>query len=429
MMENFDFTRISEACIKCGKCIPTCTIHLVNADEATSPRGFIELLGAYQRGELELDKNAKNIFETCFLCTNCTDVCPNDLPTDLIIEQARAKIAKKYGIKWFKKAFFFLLRHRFLMDFFFKLGYFFIPCAFKHLGENTIKSRFPLPIFRNRVFPTLGFKSFLNKYPSFIKHSKKNKPKKVAIFIGCLANYNYTKIGDSLVEILGELQIDVIIPKKQKCCAAPAYFTGDFDTVNALITENLEYFETFIHDVDAILIPEATCSAMVKEDWERFIVNNIGDEKLLQKLHEYLPKIFMATEWLYHQEELLIKLKAKQKSDLLVTYHDPCHARKVQGIFKEPRALLNAGYRTVEMEDPNRCCGFGGVTLQTDKYDYSLKAGQPKAKMIDATKADVVSAECSACRIQLTNALHQYGSNVEFAHPLELIAEALKGEK
>ena len=102
----FNYTDISDECIKCGKCKPHCTIFNINQDEATSPRGFIDLLGAYQRDELELDLNTKNIFESCFLCTNCTDVCPNSLPTDMIIEQVRFDIAKKFGIAWYKKHFF-----------------------------------------------------------------------------------------------------------------------------------------------------------------------------------------------------------------------------------------------------------------------------------------------------------------------------------
>jgi glycolate oxidase iron-sulfur subunit len=39
----FNFTNITDDCVKCGKCIPVCTIHGVNADEVTSPRGFIDL--------------------------------------------------------------------------------------------------------------------------------------------------------------------------------------------------------------------------------------------------------------------------------------------------------------------------------------------------------------------------------------------------
>ena len=128
--ELFDFSAISDECVKCGKCIPVCTIHNVNADEVTSPRGFIDLLGAYHKGNLELDKTAKDIFESCFLCTNCVEVCPKALPTDMIIEQVRSDIAQKFGIAWYKKAFFLLLRHRWLNDIAFKLGYTFQTCGF-----------------------------------------------------------------------------------------------------------------------------------------------------------------------------------------------------------------------------------------------------------------------------------------------------------
>ena len=129
--EIFDYTAISDDCIKCGKCKPVCTIFNINQDEATSPRGFIDLLGAYKRGELELDRTAKDIFESCFLCTNCVEVCPNSLPTDMIIEQVRSDIAKKYGIAWYKRAFFYLLRHRKVMDLAAKFGYVFQTCGIK----------------------------------------------------------------------------------------------------------------------------------------------------------------------------------------------------------------------------------------------------------------------------------------------------------
>ena len=421
----FEFTKISDECIKCGKCIPTCTIHQINPDEVTSPRGFIELLGDYQKGELELDKNAKDIFESCFLCTNCVDVCPNSLPTDMVIEEVRADIAKKYGIAWYKRAFFWLLRHRWAMDLASKLGYVFKSCAVKEeKNKRGLIPRFNFPMVKkDRLLPSISSKSFLNSYPETINVSNK---KKVAIFIGCLANYNYTEIGDSLIYILKELGYDILIPKKQKCCAAPAYFTGDFETVEALAKFNIEYFESFIDEVEAIIIPEATCSAMIKHDWEVFFKNrDLKDyEKRAKKLNK---KIFLATEWLYkytHLKEILEKKNIK--FDKKITYHDPCHARKVQGVYKEPRELLNRNFTLVEMSDPNRCCGFGGVTIQSEKFHLAEAAGKPKAAMIKETGADIVAAECSACRVQISNSLFQNEVDTIFKNPLELIAQALK---
>ncbi len=421
----FNYTSVSDACIKCGKCIPVCTIHQVNPDETTSPRGFIDLLGAHERGELDIDRNAKQIFESCFLCTNCVDVCPNDLPTDMVIEEVRKEIADKYGIAWFKRLFFFLLRHRKVMDIASKLGYVFKTCAVKSDEKRGgLIPRFNLPIIKkDRLLPSMASTSVLNSYKESLDHGGKGR---VAIFIGCLANYNYTGIGHSLVKILKRLEIDVFFAKDQKCCAAPAYFTGDFKTVEVLAKSNVAYFESFIDEVDAIIVPEATCSAMIKHDWAVFFRNR-GMEEWAARAEKLNEKIFMATEWLANHTELSSLLEQSGvASDLLVTYHDPCHARKVQGIYREPRELIGRNYKMIEMSDPNRCCGFGGVTMQTEKFHLAEAAGKPKAAMINETGADIVAAECSACRMQIGNSLYQADSKAVFKNPIELIADALE---
>ncbi len=419
----FNFNTTSDECIKCGKCIPVCTIHNVNMDEVTSPRGFLDLLGAYQKGDLELDRNAKDIFESCFLCTNCVDICPNDLPVDMLIEQVRDDIRKKYGLAWYKKLFFWLLRHRKVMDLLAKLGYVFQTCGFKiHEQQSSMEPRFSMPIIKkDRLLPSAKAKSFLNSHPDVIKNGGKAK---VGIFIGCLANYTYTDTGKALLEILKVLGIDAYLIKKQLCCGAPAYFTGDFDTVEYLAKHNINYFESFIDDLDAIIIPEATCSAMIKVDYAHFFHDKPEWKSRADKL---APKIYMATEYLEKCTNLKEILRAKKtKIDKLITYHDPCHARKMQGIYKEPRELLSQNYDIKEMSDPNRCCGFGGVTIQSEKYHLAKAAGMPKAAMIKESRADIVSAECSACRMQITNSLFLDGVDVIFKNPLELIAKALR---
>ncbi len=422
MNNSFDLLSAAEACIKCGKCIPTCTIHQVNADETTSPRGFLHLLGAVQEGTLELDKNAKEIFESCFLCTNCTAVCPAALPTDWMIEKARIEIAKKHGIAWWKRLFFALLKRRGVMDFLARAGYVLKSCAFKtDPKKGGMLARFGLPMVKkNRLLPSPAAKSFLNTYPEEMNFGG---DRKVAIFIGCLANYVYTEIGDSLLYILKKLGINAFIPKDQLCCGAPAWFTGDVASVKWLIKYNIEYFELFIESVEAILVPEATCSSMMIHDWLRVLEDEPEWQERARKITE---KTHIATAWLYDHTDLHSRVSSVTENATRVTYHDPCHARKTQGVFKEPRALLQKGYELVEMSDPNRCCGFGGVTMQSEKFHLAQAAGVPKAVMIAETKAEVVSAECSACRIQLSEAMNAADVSCRFNHPLELIALNLK---
>jgi glycolate oxidase iron-sulfur subunit len=422
---KFDFTAISDACIKCGKCKSVCPIFEINHDETTSPRGFIDLLGAYKRDELELDKNAKEIFESCFLCTSCVVECPNDLPTDMVIEQVRNDIRKKFGIAWYKRAFFFLLRHRKIMDLMAKMGWVFQTCGLK-IDSKTQSSKFrlnlPIEMIKDRTLPFADKKSFLNTYPeNIINKNKQNN--KVAIFIGCMGNYAYTNVGKSLLNILNKLEIDAFIPKEQLCCSAPAYFTGDFDTVDYLVKKNIEYFETFIDDVDAIIVPEATCSAMMNIDWVHYLHDQLEWKERAKKI---APKIFMATKWLENNTKLKdMLLENGKKIDDIVTYHDPCHAKKMQNIHEEPRNLLKQNYELKEMSESDRCCGFGGVTMQSNNYKYAKAAGLPKAKMINDTGAKIVSAECSACRMQITDSLGRTDSNIVFKNPIELISDAL----
>ena len=419
----FKFSEISDLCIKCGKCIPGCTIHRVNPDEATSPRGFLDILKGVEEGEIEIDKTFKDTVESCFLCNQCVEVCPNSLPTDFMIENARNLVAKKYGISWWKKAFFFMLRHRWAYDLISKLGFYFQTCGFKIEEEKkSIRSKFSFPMLhKGRLLPAFRKTTFLKKYPENIKVSGKRK---VAIFIGCMANYNYTEVGDALVKILKFLDIDIFIPKKQACCGAPAYFTGDFDTTEYLIKKNIEYFEEFIDEVEAILIPEATCTAMIRKDWEEYIKHYM-DEDWLKRYKKIQSKVFGTTEWLYKYTDLEKRLNKKITS---VTYHDACHFGKVFNIKKEPRALISKVAELKEMENPDYCCGFGGITIQSEKFDLARKEGLIKAEMIKKVDAEVVSAECSACRMQITEHLDKIGDKKLFKHPLEIIAEAIDNE-
>jgi glycolate oxidase iron-sulfur subunit len=344
------------------------------------------------------------------------------LPTDIAIENIRRDIAKKFGIAWFKRVYFFLLRHKKVMDFSLSLGAFFVPLLFKIDKEGqSMRARFPLPFVGKRVLPRLNRKSFLNSHAEFIQNASDNALK-VAVFAGCFSNYHYTKTAESLLEVLKALKINVLLPKNQRCCGAPALFTGDFKTVDRLIRANVSYFETFLDEIDAIIIPEATCAAMIKEDWGRFMSE---DSEMLKRVQKITAKVFMASEWLYKNTELSALLKSLSKSKNLVTYHDPCHARKVLKVFKEPRALLEVNYNIKEMSDPAQCCGFGGVTMQSEKFKFSQKAGGTKAQMIKETNARFVSAECGACRMQLTNALDKEDTKTAFKHPLELIAEVI----
>lgn len=330
------------------------------------------------------------------------------------------------------------------MDFVFSMTHFVAPCAF-HIENDRARSRFALSKFGKRTIFPFAKKSFLNKYKNYNSREsyanrdskdlanppkdsrdKSANPHKVAIFIGCLSNYNYTAVGDSLIRILERLQIRAIVPP-QECCAAPAFFTGDIKTVVHLVKKNIALFEDFWNEIDAMIIPEATCAAMILKDWKHALdFSDLEDKNAwIARLDALLPKVYMASDYLAKHTNLRDLLKNSPKSRESITYHDPCHAKKVLNIAKEPRDLISANYKIIEMKECDRCCGFGGVTMQSQKYEFAYNAGLSKARNIADSGANIISAECSACRMQLNNAMDNCGVNTRFKHPLELISEAL----
>ena len=420
-MQKFDFSAISDMCVKCGKCKPNCTIFKISGDEVRSPRGFLDLIGAYNRGEMKLDKNAKSIFESCFLCTNCVEACPASLPVDEMIENVRFDLAQKYGISWYKRLFFYLLRHRWVMDFAARLGYVFKSCGFREHDNDTMQPKFSLPMLKKeRLLPNPSKKSFLNSHPEIIK----NGERQVGIFIGCMANYAYTDTGEGLLKILKELGISAHLMKKQVCCAAPAYFTGDFATVEANAKKNIAYFEKVLESCEAIICPEATCSAMLKVDYERFFEH---DEHWKERAKKVMSKLYLATEYFvkFTKLEQILEQKTEGKEKPALVYHDPCHARKMQGVWREPRALLSRIFELKNSGDETSCCGFGGVTTQSQNYHLARAAGLSRANTLSKAGANVVSAECSACKMQLNNSLNLASSELRCKNPIELIAAAL----
>ncbi|WP_104698077.1 MULTISPECIES: 4Fe-4S dicluster domain-containing protein [unclassified Helicobacter] len=81
---------VSNACIKCAKCIPICPSYEVYRDEIHSPRGFLELIRQYYQGNLELNQDLQAILNSCSLCGDCVKKCPIDLPIDEAIRLLRA---------------------------------------------------------------------------------------------------------------------------------------------------------------------------------------------------------------------------------------------------------------------------------------------------------------------------------------------------
>ena len=120
-------------------------------------------------------------------------------------------------------------------------------------------------------------------------------------------------------------------------------------------------------------------------------------------------------------------IKPKGRIDRRVTYHDPCHLRRAQRIWEEPRKLLEMidGLDFVELPESNWCCGSAGSQLITHP-ETSLKVLRRKMENAESTGAQVIASGCPGCQMQLHVGVRRHGLDVEVVHPVVLLDRAYR---
>jgi len=95
--------------------------------------------------------------------------------------------------------------------------------------------------------------------------------------------------------------------------------------------------------------------------------------------------------------------------EVKVTYHDPCHLRRGQGVYKEPRSILKKipKLKYVEMEIPDQCCGAGGG-VRSGKPKISMAIGMRKARMIHNADVNYVITVCPFCEYHIKDSLDKF---------------------
>jgi glycolate oxidase iron-sulfur subunit len=225
-------------------------------------------------------------------------------------------------------------------------------------------------------------------------------------------------IGRSLIRVLGRHGVEVVFPKKQTCCGIPVFMSGDLQNGLDLLKMNIEAFAPY--KLDAIIVACATCGSALKESYKTLVEGESQEWK--DRVGAFSGKVLDIAEFLTQK----IKLTKGEKESLQkVTYHDPCHLNRGQGVLSQPREVLKnlPGITLVEMRDAQRCCGGGG-SFSFYNYDLSQQISRQKVEDIQATKASVVVTGCPGCMLQLKDQLGQKNSQVEVKHLIQLVDEA-----
>ena len=197
----------------------------------------------------------------------------------------------------------------------------------------------------------------------------------------------------------------------------PARGYGRLDLVRAQAKYNIEIFEQA--RVDIIITDCATCGSTLKEYKELLQC----DEEWASRAVRFSTRVRDISEFL---AEIPLE-KPKGKIEARVTYHDPCHLRRGQKVWQQPRALLTLidGIDFVELPEADWCCGSAGSQLITH-YETSKRVMDRKAHNLASTKAEIIASGCPGCQMQLNTAVKRRELDIRVVHPITLLYEAYK---
>jgi glycolate oxidase iron-sulfur subunit len=242
---------------------------------------------------------------------------------------------------------------------------------------------------------------------------------RVGFFLGCAQNLLFSEESKATVGVLRRNGCTVITPRDTQCCGMPARGYGRMDLVRAQAKQNIAIFERA--GVDLIITDCATCGSTLKE--YRTLLEN--EDGWAERAQEFSARIRDVSEFL--AEIPLEKPKGQIKTT--VTYHDPCHLRRGQKVWQQPRALLSGidGIDLIELPEADWCCGSAGSQLVTH-YETSTRVMDRKLNHLAGTGAQVIASGCPGCQMQLLTGVRRSKMDVRVVHPITLLAEAYEAE-
>jgi Fe-S oxidoreductase len=123
------------------------------------------------------------------------------------------------------------------------------------------------------------------------------------------------------------------------------------------------------------------------------------------------------------------RLRPTAEVQALVTYHDPCYLGRHNGVYDEPRRVLDRipGVRQVEMHrhrERGFCCGAGGARMWMEE-PIGKRINNERTDEAAATGADVIGVACPYCMVMLDDGAKAKGGDLEVKDVAQVVAESV----
>ena len=233
----------------------------------------------------------------------------------------------------------------------------------------------------------------------------------VLFWVGCAPAFDERarKAAVSTAKLMQEAGVDfAVLGPREACTGDPARRMGDEYTFQRLAGENVATLNRA--GVKKIVTTCPHC------------FNSIGNE---------YPDFGGRYEVVHHTEFLAELVRdgrlTPAPSDRTITYHDSCYLARHNDVRSEPRELVAAVGKPVEMprnRERTFCCGAGGARMWMEE-----KRGRPinqeRVREAAATGAETLAVACPFCTVMLDDGVRETGAKLQVFDLATLLHEAV----
>lgn len=370
-----------KACLQCGACSGIC------------PFGYLmdyppsKMISALRAGYFDKVISNETIW-MCVSCYACTKTCP-------------AKIPLTYGL---------MTRTKEELLF---AGY--VPVELQDALQNTHRYGNPLGESpRKRALWTRGIE------PPVVVFSQATRPIDVLWFVGDYGSFHsrVQLTSRALAKVLNGLGVNFgILGHEENSDGDSQRLAGERGLFEMLAEKNSRVFQKY--EFKEIITGDPHAYNAFKNEYPK-LANSYP-------VSHYTQYLAARLDWL---KDLL-----QNKVSMRVAYHDPCYLGRANGIYDEPRALLQAipGIELVEMthtKDDSLCCGGGGGGMWLEGFQWEHARARLSEWRVREAVAAGVDALVVACpyetpRFEDAVKMVQRASRMVVLDIAELLAESM----
>ena len=236
---------------------------------------------------------------------------------------------------------------------------------------------------------------------------------KVNLFITCLIDNFFPEVGESVVNVLSKLGIEVDFIESQTCCGQPAYNSGYQEDAREVA---IKFIETYKDVNTPIVCPSGSCTSMITVFYDELLKHNINYKNAINNIKQ---RTFEFTDFLVNH---LNTVNIGSKYEGTVTYHDSCHSLRELGLKNESRQLLNAinGLKLIEMDMCDACCGFGG-TFSVKNPEVSISMVEEKVNSALQTDAEAIVSSDMGCLMNINGYISRKKLPIKTMHIAQVL--------